>query len=34
MKRCVVVDEEAQAKEQVNLEMVRIKKGGKKGSGV
>ena len=34
MKRCVVVDEEAQAKEQVNLEMVRIKKVGKRGAGL
>ena len=34
MERCVIVNEAAQEKGLINLEMVRIKKGGKKGSGL
>ena len=34
MERCVVVNEAAQDKELVNLEMVRIKKAGKRGAGL
>ena len=34
MERCVVVNDDIQDKELVNLEMVRIKKAGKRGAGV